>query len=84
MEFFLEGFQDSGLEFQGPGNIRFEGSLFLDGSCIQSKIRELSRAGWAFVLLSDQGHLLARVLGPVCSHLPQSSQAGEFAALAAA
>ena len=84
VEFFEQGFLDSGMEYPGPEQVRFEGDIFLDGSCFQSTIRELARAGWGFVLVSKQGHMLARVCGPVWAHLPQSSQAGEFSSLAAA
>eukprot|EP00959_Pyramimonas_sp_CCMP1952_P462012 9482543-Pyramimonas_sp.AAC.1 len=62
--FLGQGFLYSGLEFPGPEQVRFEGNLFLDGSCFQSKISELSRAGWAVGLMSEQGHMLARVSGP--------------------
>ena len=59
VEHFEQGYLDSGLVFPGPENVKFQGSLFLDGSCFYSKIRELSRAGWAFVMMSAQGHMLA-------------------------
>ena len=84
VENFEQGYLDSGLVPPGPELVRFEGSIILDGSCFQSVVRELARAGWAFVFVSNQGHMLARVFGPAWAHLPQSSQAGEFSALAAA
>eukprot|EP00959_Pyramimonas_sp_CCMP1952_P123820 2588597-Pyramimonas_sp.AAC.1 len=34
------------------------GNILMDGSCIRSVIRELSRTGWSYVSVSDSGQEL--------------------------
>jgi hypothetical protein len=59
------------------------GTVYTDGSCSQSWIPELRRAGWAFVLVSDAGVPILTVHGSVPRQLPQTPQAAEYSAVAA-
>eukprot|EP00959_Pyramimonas_sp_CCMP1952_P051149 1069094-Pyramimonas_sp.AAC.1 len=52
----------------------------MDGSCIRSVIRELSRTGWSYVYVSDSGQELGHVYAPLALPIPHTAQAGEFAA----
>ena len=61
-----------------------QGDVYVDGSCSRHVVREMNRAGWAVVCVDEQGEILARAYGPVCAPLPQTSQAAEFVAFAAA
>ena len=65
-------------------DFRLEGNVYLDGTCDQHLIQDLKRAAWAVVQVSDDGVVEASAFGPVPSSLPQTSQAGEYSALAAA
>eukprot|EP00959_Pyramimonas_sp_CCMP1952_P179016 3742227-Pyramimonas_sp.AAC.1 len=56
----------------------------MDGSCIRSVISELSRTGWSYVSVSDSGQELGHVYAPLALPIPQTAQAGEFAACTAA
>ena len=60
------------------------GNIFMDGSCFRSVVKELSRAGWSYVSVSDSGQELGHVYAPLASPLPQTAQAGEFGACTAA
>ena len=64
--------------------VRFKGDVFVDGSCDQHPIKELKRASWSCVQVDAEGNKVASAHGTVPRHLPQTSQAGEFAALVAA
>lgn len=61
-----------------------EGNVHLDGTCDQRQILDLKRAAWAVVQVNDNGEVESAAFGPVPACLPQTSQAGEYAALAAA
>ena len=62
-------------------NNGFWGHIFMDGSCYKHAVRELSRAGFAVVMVSDDGKLLGVLKGPVWAPWPQTPQASEFVAL---
>ena len=44
---------------------RFQGYMFVDGSCSREVSPELSRAGWAVILSDGQGRHLASISGPL-------------------
>ena len=75
----FEYFGDGGTTVDGV-----QGDVYLDGSCTRHIVPELQRAGWAVVQLGDSGDMVARVFGPVWRPLPQTPQAAEFCAYAAA
>ena len=54
----------------------------MDGSCHRHTIRELSRAGWAVVMVSGEGELLGVLKGPLWDPWHQTLQGSEFGALA--
>ncbi len=70
----------------GPteGTLDFQGHFFVDGSCTTHEIPELRRAGWAVVVTTPEGELVATIRSPLWHDLPQSPQAAEFVAYAAA
>jgi hypothetical protein len=61
-----------------------QGDIYLDGSCTRHIVPELSCAGWVFVQLGEDGEVVAKAFGPVWRSLPQTPQAAEFCAYAAA
>ena len=65
-------------------DFELEGDLFLDGSCDQHPIKELRRASWAVTKINKEGVKIASACGPVPACLPQTSQGGEYTALAGA
>ena len=61
------------------------GSLFSDGSAVRHRISELSRAGWAVVLLCpDTLAPLVSIAGPVWSPLDQTAATAEMVAISVA
>eukprot|EP00959_Pyramimonas_sp_CCMP1952_P325030 6803360-Pyramimonas_sp.AAC.1 len=58
------------------------GHLFMDGSRRRHTVRELSRAGWAVVMVSQAGERLGVFKGPLWAPWPQTSQGYGFGALA--
>ena len=68
---------------QCPVPFTLEGNVYIDGSCTRTPCKELNRAGWGIVQLDCDGRPVRQASGPVWASLPQTSQAAEFAALAA-
>ncbi len=70
----------------GPtdGELNFQGHFYVDGSCSTHAIPELRRAGWAVVVTTPEGRPIASISSPLWRDLPQSPQAAEFVAHAAA
>ncbi len=66
------------------GMLDFQGHFFVDGSCTTHEIPELRRAGWAVVVTNPVGELIATIRSPLWKDLPQTPQAAEFVAYAAA
>ena len=60
------------------------GWVCYDGSCAVSEHPELRRAAWAVVEVNGKGEVTATLSGPVWASLPQTPQAAEFSARAAA
>eukprot|EP00959_Pyramimonas_sp_CCMP1952_P153415 3209260-Pyramimonas_sp.AAC.1 len=54
----------------------------MDGSCRRHAVRELSRAGWAVVIVSQAGERLGVFKGPLWAPWPRTPQGSEFGALA--
>jgi hypothetical protein len=65
-------------------DFKLEGRVYLDGTCDQHPVRDLKRTAWAVAQVDESGTVRAAAYGPVPSSLPQSSQSGEYSALAAA
>ena len=61
-----------------------EGSIFTDGSCTRRFNSEFNRAAWAAVQIDSTGALQAVLKGIVPRTLPQTPQAAEYLAAAAA
>ncbi len=61
-----------------------KGDFFFDGSCTTHVVPELRRAAFAVIVKDEAGRVLARVSSPLWRQLPQTPQAAEFAAYAAA
>ena len=61
-----------------------DGFVYGDGSCYNSNIKGLSRAGWAFVQVDSEGNLLRAIYGCIPSALPQTSLCAEHFAFWAA
>ena len=60
------------------------GLVAMNGSCDQHPIKDLRRAGWGCAMMdTDTGLPAGLAYGCVPSSLPQTSQAGEYAAFAA-
>ncbi len=60
------------------------GNVFIDGSCSVSAFKELQRAAFALVQVDDAANPIRTISIPLWSTLPQTSQASEYAAFAAA
>ena len=58
------------------------GNVCVDGSCDQHVIKELRRAAWGAAAIDSDGTVIARMRGTVPADWIQSSQSGEYAALA--
>eukprot|EP00959_Pyramimonas_sp_CCMP1952_P268229 5608484-Pyramimonas_sp.AAC.1 len=54
----------------------------MGGSCRRHTVRELSRAGWAVVMVSQSGGRLGVFKGPLWAPWPQIPLGSEFGALA--
>jgi len=67
-----------------PRQQHFSGRVFTDGSCFKGPSVSFSRAGGSVVSLLPDGGLRAAICGPVWAGLPQTSQAAENVAFAAA
>ena len=65
-------------------DFKLEGNVYLDGSCDQHMIKDLKRASWGIAVLIEQGETVASAKGAVPSDTIQTSQSGEYGALAAA
>ena len=63
-------------------NCEFRGKIFVDGSCDQHMINDLKRAGWGAVAIDERGEVVATARGVIPSDTTQSSQSGEYGALA--
>ncbi len=63
---------------------QFQGNFYFDGSCSTHVIPELRRAGWAIVVKDADGKPVARISSPLWRSLPQTPQAAEYVAYAAA
>ena len=63
-------------------SFEFTGSICIDGSCDQHPIRDLRRASWGAAAIDTEGNVIARARGTVPADWIQSSQSGEYAALA--
>ncbi len=60
------------------------GHIFVDGSCATSVFRGLQRAAFALVQVGVDGRPIRTISLPLWASLPQTSQAAEYAAYAAA
>ena len=74
----------NGVEIKDHTGWALEGNVFYDGSCLQRGCNGLSRATWAAVQLGPDNQVVASVSGPVWRSLPQTAQAAEHCARAAA
>ena len=74
----------NGVEIEDHTCWALEGNVFYDGSCLQRGCNGLSRATWAAVQLGPDNQVVASVSGPVWRSLPQTAQAAEHCARAAA
>ena len=77
-------FMRNGVEIKDHTGWALEGNVFYDGSCLQRGCNGLSRATWAAVQLGPDNQVVASVSGPVWRSLPQTAQAAEHCARAAA
>ena len=57
-----------------------DGDTFPDGAAFPHPVKELSRAGWAAVVVDGGGQVLVEARGPVPAPLPQTAQAAEYSA----
>ena len=63
-------------------DFEFSGSICIDGSYDQHPVKDLRRASWGAAAFNAAGDIIARARGTVPADWIQSSQSGEFAALA--
>ncbi len=63
---------------------RLSGRFYIDGSCTTHVIPELRRAGFAVAVYNGEGNLVATINSPLWEGLPQTPQAAEYVAYAAA
>jgi ribonuclease HI len=70
----------------GEGDRELGGHIFTDGSCSGGEqLQQLARAGWAAVEVQPEtGKPIRALFGPVWRSLPQTAQASEWVAMAAA
>ena len=61
-----------------------EGDIYIDGSCTTGPFKELRRAAFAVVAMKEDGQVTATASSPLWRSLPQTPQAAEYVALAAA
>ena len=61
--------------------LNISGTICIDGSCDQHRIRGLKRASWGLVVIDAAGKLQAAARGIVPACLPQTSQSGEDSAM---
>jgi len=74
------------VDIEAPETSQMIGALFTDGSCSGGDtLTKFARAGWAVVqVVHGTGELVKALFGPVWKSFPQSAQAGEWLAAAAA
>ena len=60
------------------------GRIYYDGSRMQCRDPDITRAAWAAVEVDENGAEQARLVGPVWAGLPQTAQSAEYAAWASA
>ena len=77
-------FMLNGEEIQDHKEWKLQGHIFYDGSCIKRGAPGIDRATWAAVHVDEEGTVAACVSGPVWRSLPQTAQAAEHCARAAA
>ena len=65
-------------------NLQLRGAVYVNGSCTRHPIREMSRASFAVVMCNSRGEEVISVTAPVWANLPQTPQASEYCAAAAA
>ena len=46
-----------------PSTMLMEGTFYMDGSCFEGNIPELSRCGWGFVCVDEQGKVIGSAYG---------------------
>ena len=61
-----------------------EGDIYIDGSCTTGPFKEFRRAAFAVVAMKEDGRVTAAASSPIWRSLPQTPQAAEYVALAAA
>ncbi len=66
------------------GRTSLEGSIYVDGTCKPSPIRGLARAAMSLVTTSQEGRPIRTLQLPLPRHLPQTSQAAEYAVMSLA
>ena len=66
------------------GSLQPRGNIFVDGSCTRHPVRDLNRASFSVVMVNSLAQAVLRIQSPIWAHLPQSPQAAEYCALAAA
>ncbi len=59
-----------------------QGRTYVDGSCVPSVVRGLARAAFSIVVYGSRGVPEKTIRMPVPPHLPQTSQAAEYLAMA--
>ena len=70
-------------EIEGVEEV-MEGDIYIDGSCTTGPFKELRRAAFAVVAMKEDGQVTATASSPLWRSLPQTPQAAEYVALAAA
>ena len=66
----------------GSATSKKRDGLSLKGSCDQHMITDLRRAGWGAVAVGDEGNVMSVARGVIPADTIQSSQSGEYGALA--
>ena len=77
-------FEAEGYEEELGQPVEMRGKIYTDGSCTRSKVAEFQRAGWAAIQPDDEEKVIAVTYGPVPGFMPQTPQAAETPAYAAA
>ena len=65
-------------------SLQLRGNIFVDGSCTRHPVNDLNRASFSVVMVNSVAQPVLRIQAPIWAHLPQSPQAAEYCAMAAA
>jgi hypothetical protein len=66
-----------------PTSPMMEGTFYMDGSCFESNIAELSRCGWGFVCINEVGEIVGSAFGTCPSWVDDIGGAEAWAMLQA-